>query len=715
MFVAADVRHLINLFPPTTKPKDPSPADQSTSFASSDTNNTFSTSGIPSFIPSATHPILYPFPVLQRKLLNHLSSHGSISTSSLSSLLDVPDPTTIIRWADQQPTLSTPAARKPDLPPWQQKVVAIWFLFQARYRPTRISEAAEFFGLDAEIVEAIVKAHAETWQGVEVKGLWVTKRMWEGRRRVVSTTLGDAEKHGEKKTLEGLEGWDETVVRLLVTLALGEERGGQWELQREGCGWSFVPATGNGPSEKTGLDDLVKTYRHEFQTVGWVTIAGTGEQRAVILERLREDGDLDDTTELESDSATDSATQNKVPQDSVTLVASRKLNEASMKVLEILPDVAQAIWRDTQDKDLSFNTKVQSHITTSLQDSSISNTLLPLIELVLVSSNASKPIKEAWMSRLAILSSTSSTAFLSTVRNDLRLPLHLYTAPMALYSSDPTLAEHQTSFLYDFLRSDVLPAFFKSISTLDLPPPKDLSKELSKFKTTASEARNLDALLSVFKKFSRKTKLPDVHTPLSRAGTRSLSSRTTSRTASRSHSTALSSPASPSTEQSTTTAPAAEATTPPSLDEQAGKTDLLLARDTILSQDMKTLLKAKRPSDVLQQATWILLASVVEEPMVFISGGRDAGRMVKLFQRVASGVEDEGGGEVKDREVDEEGDEGEAMQPTREGYGERMDWVGAGRRLEGFRGKVKGGKEEGREVQGVRELAGRGWEGRRVR
>ncbi|KAG8624764.1 hypothetical protein KVT40_007831 [Elsinoe batatas] len=697
MFATTDVRHLINLFPPTTKPKDPSPADQSTpSTPLNDTDNTSPTSETPSFILSAADPVLHPLPVLQRKLLNHLSSHDSISTSSLSSLLDVSDPAAIIRWADQQLILSTPAARKPDLPPWQQKVVAIYFFFQARNRPIRISEAAEFFGMAAEMVEAIVKAHAKTWQGLEVEGWWVTRGRWEGQKRSVRKVLEEAEKGRDKTMLAGLDGWDETVVRLLVTQAVGEERDGQWQLRRQGSGWSFVPATANGGNDESELDVLVEKYRRELQTVGLVTIAGTGKQRAATVERLRRDGVLDDTTEL----VPESTTRNGISQDSITLVTSSKLKEANMKVLEILPDVAQAVWKETQDKDLSFNEKVQSRITSSLQDSAISETLKPIIGLVLASSDANKPITEAWTSRLTTLSSTSSTAFLGIVRNDLQLPLHLYTASMPLYSSDSSLAEHQSSFVYDFIRSDILSTFFESISTLDLVPPKDLAKEFSKFKTTASEARNLDTLLSAFKKFARKIKLPDVHTPLSRAGSRSLSSRTTSRIASRSHSAAVSSP-SPSAEQSATAPAPAEATNLSSLDEKEGTNELFLAaRDSILAQSIKTLQKAKRPSDVLQQATWILLASVVDEPMVFISGGRDAGRMIKLFQRLASSVP------VGEGRVDGEGKQVE-------GSG-GMDWVDAGKRLEEFRGRVKEGKEEGTEVQGIRELAERGWEGRRV-
>ncbi|KAF4548563.1 Hypothetical protein D9617_27g045310 [Elsinoe fawcettii] len=700
MFTTADVRHLIDLFPPSsahsTSNKDPLSAigpdtSRSTELVSSDAK------ALPTFISSASKPQLYPISVLKRKFTSHVATHGSVSTTHLSTLLDIADPAPLLQWADHNPSFSTPRWRKPDLPPWQQKVVAIWFFNLARRRPLHIDEATDFFGLEKGMVKAIILKFAKTFAGTSMRDWWVTEKLWEGTRRRLEVLRDQAVAEGRESERLQLQGWDAEVVNFLLADVLRGCRPGDCDLRSEGGAWWFIPLAALNRKQEGRLEEAVRDYGQKLNLQGWCIIAGSAEHQTTVLHRMKQTEMFANTIEVHCEG--DDGGEHW-PQNNSVLIKSSTLEATITKLLGLMPDVAHTSWKDTQDRDTTFGDRVRSLLRTAIDTTSQSQEDKTVCKLVLSSTTSSTTLKEAYLTQLSNFSAEASTMFLTALRAELQFPLHLYTSPLTLYAADQTLAEHQSSFLFEYVKSDILPTFFKSTATLDLPPPKDLAKELNKFKTAASEARNLDTLQSAFKKFARKVKLPDVHTPLSRAGGRSISckttSRTTSRTVSRSQSTALPTSATPvpgTSSPGSPDAPTEPASSPPTSSAPDSTSDsgqdLLFARSILIAQNLKTLSKAKRASDVLQQATWILLSSITTEPMVFISGGKDAGRMIKLFSKLAAGVEGDGGHDG-------------------------IDWIAAGRDLEVFRGRVKEGKETGEEVNAIKALAEKGWEKRQV-
>ncbi|TKX23134.1 hypothetical protein C1H76_4682 [Elsinoe australis] len=662
MFTSKDISQILSLFPPSAI-KDESP----------------------SFLLSKDGEQLVPFSTAQRKLQNQLATHGSVSVSSLGSLLDVRDTSPVIAWADKQLNFSTPNHRRPDVPPWIQKVVAVYFFYHAARRPVRTEDAAFIFSLDEIVVEQLVQAYARSFFTLIAIEDWrlaaTLKRNEIARlRRLVKEAQSTAT---EIEIFRGST-WPRVVLEVLVREAVDAESINEYELRQRGhTVWSVPTAA---MQQKAGglVEDLVNQYIKDIDTKDWCIIREEDSMQTAVLERLKNSDQKRGLVELEKDRQIDT---DSWARDSAVLVSKHKVEETTSLLAKLLHDAAQRIWQETQDRDLAFSPKVRSLLLTTIDSLDIPPSEKLIQTLFLSSTILPSRLQELYTIQLTNISTTASQSHLTTIRNDLQLPLHLYTASLSLTTPDPTLHEHQNSFIFDFIKSDILPAFNKALSTLALPPPKSLATELSKFRSAMQEARNIDAIQTATKRFSRKIKLPDASNPLTRDAGRSLASPSTN---SRAQSRAISEDATSPIASPDLTERTASPLSPGSnlASQESGLGDLRRVQNEILQQKLQILKRAKRPSDVLQQATWILIAAVSDEPVLFVSAGRDAGRVVRLYQRIASGRLGQGV-----QTVGQGGKEGE------------VDWVDAGRVLEEFREKVKAGTHSGEEVGRVRGLA----------
>lgn len=663
MFTSKDISHLLSLFPPSAI-KDESP----------------------SFLLSKDGEQLVPFSTAQRTLQNYLATRGSISTPTLRSLLDVRDINPLVAWADKQLNFSTPNHRRPDVPPWIQKVVAVYFFHHAARRPIRPEDAAFIFGLDEIVVEQVVQAYARscfTLIAIEDWRLAATLKRNEIAR--LRRLVKEAQSTATEIEISRGSTWPRVVLEVLVKEAVDAESINEYELRQRGRTIWFVPTA--AIQQKAGglVEDLVHQYTKEIDMKGWSIIREEVSVQTAVLERLKNSDQKGGLVELERDREVDTDSRHS---DSAVLVSNKKIEEITGHVTRLLPDAAQRIWQETQDRDLAFTPKVPSHLFTTIESADIPPSEKQIQIFFLSSTISPSHLQEPYTIQLTNISTTASQTHLTTIRNDLQIPLHLYTASLSLTPSDPTLHEHQQSFIFDFIKSDIVPSFNKALSTLALPPPKSLATELSKFRTAVQEARNIEAIQTAMKRLSRKIKLPDATKALTRDAGRSLaSSSTNSRAQSRAISEDATSPIASSDLIDRTSSPLPGAGSNPYASGPEGS-DLRRVQKEILQQKLQVLKRAKRPSDVLQQATWILIAAVSEEPVLFVSAGRDAGRVVRLYQRLASGRVEQG------------------LRPGEEGgEGGDVDWVDAGKKLEEFREKVKAGTQSGEEVEMVKGLA----------
>ncbi|PSK34865.1 hypothetical protein B9Z65_1448 [Elsinoe australis] len=660
MFSSKDISLLLSLFPPSAI------NDES-----------------PSFLLSKNDHHLVPFSIAQRKLQNQLATHGSVSVSSLGSLFDVRDISSFIAWADKQLNFSTPNRRRPDVPPWIQKVVAVYFFYHAARRPVRTEDAAFIFGLDEIVVKQIVQAYSRSFFTLTAIEDW---RLAAGLKRNEIARLRRLAKEAQSTAteIEISRGstWPRVVLEVLVKEAVDAESINEYELRQRGRTTWFAPTA--AIQQKAGglVEDLVDQYTKDIDNKGWCIIREEGSVQTAALERLKDSDLKAGLVELERDREVDTDSWHS---DSAVLVSNKKIEEITGHLTKVLPDAAQRIWQETQDRDLAFTPRVRSLLFTTIDSANIPPAEKQMQVLFLSSTISPSHLQGPFTIQLTNISTTASQSHLTTIRNDLQIPLHLYTASLSLTTPDPTLHEHQQSFIFDYLKSDILPSFNKALSTLALQPPKSLATELFKFRSAVQEARNIDAIQIAMKRFSRRIKLPDATRPSTRDAGRSLASSSTNpRAQSRAISEEATSPIASPDLTDRTSSPHSGAGTDLAAS-GSEESDLRRIQKEILQQKLQILKRAKRASDVLQQATWILIAAVSEEPVLFVSAGRDAGRVVRLLQKLADARKGHG-----EKAVGEGEDGGET------------DWVDAGKRLEEFREKVKAGTQSGEEVEGVK-------------
>ncbi|PNS19635.1 hypothetical protein CAC42_7479 [Sphaceloma murrayae] len=684
MFTAHDVSHILTLFPPATTSQHGSP-----------------------FTLSSQGDRLVTLSSAKKKLVDYVAISGGIPASAVAQLLDIKDATPILAWVDSNEEYSTPNHRRPDTPPQLQKVVAVYFFYLARQRPVRVADVADYFGLDAAVVQAIIDAYQRSFfELIDVEGICFAKGLRERELARSKKLVKRAEEEAKEQMVPALHGWPMSVTATVLKDASSQFGSGDYDLrEHDGSLW-FVPTGAVRQRLAMQAAEHEVKYEGQLDQYGWCRIEGDSPYRSQLVQKLRSARQPMNPAELQRDEGMNG---DEWPVNATILISEQKQHDVLEQCKGCLHDVATTIWERTQDRDTTFSTTARGILVKAIESSGSSTSDHFIEKIFLRSTTCSPKLQDSYALRLSSVSAAASEGLLKTVRSSLQVPLHLYTASLDTMSSDSTLHEHQQSLLYEYAKSDIIPSFHKTIDALPLKPPTALARELNRFKSAISDVRNLEAIRTATKKLCRKLKLPDANKPLHREGARSLtSSSTSSRTASVA---ALSSPdASARARIPTASAPSSPSPTPPVATASSTRaaidvngpgsttpSHLLAVRDDILGTSLRALVKAKRPSDVLQQATWILLASVVDEPMVFVSSGRDAGRMIRLYAGLGGGRD----GLMAD------GKEGAA--------GRGMGWADAGRRLEGFRLKVKEGKETKEEVDEIRDLARRGFEERVLR
>ncbi|KAF2150358.1 hypothetical protein K461DRAFT_280381 [Myriangium duriaei CBS 260.36] len=558
-----------------------------------------------------------------------------VSIKDLPHLLDIQDISSLVAWADGQPAFSTASNGRPSLPPWIQKTIAIRFFAQARHGFINVYDEERFWSLPAEILEEIVRVYSTSFGRLqETEGYFATPQLVKKTKDSLLQLCREAEAEPAARNLSLSMGQiPREVLHELTSRMQAQSTLQRFEVQFREDGVWFVPveaiARQSEQKQKTTLADYAQRLSSESHCI----ITEQGTTATDIVEQLI--GGSDSTTDDDSKRTVQlvkhpSTAASDWPSSTI-LIKQHLLTRNLDIVLAHIPSAVTGLWNTSQPPDSTFTPAVQSLLSPSPS---------PLLSALLLSTS-SQPVREAYTAEHTSLLSRSTISLYTHLQMTLFHPLFLYTAPLNLPEvlSDSTLAEHQQSFLLSHVKDSLLPTVL-DISALSLPPPQALRTELSRFATTATGADSLDALLSASRRLGRKTR-PSTLPPASTAG-----------------------------------------------DEQE-RVQRLQARDEAVTTLLARLGRTKRASDVLQQVAWVLLAAVSTEVVaLWVSAGRDAGRVVKCFGRFVENVtEDETG----------------------------FGWKDAARRLEDFRGKVKDGKQSEADVEVVRELARRGWEGRRCR
>lgn len=149
--------------------------------------------------------------------------------------------------------------------------------------------------------------------------------------------------------------------------------------------------------------------------------------------------------------------------------------------------------------------------------------------------------------------------------------------PISLYilglAQDATLREHQEDYLGEHFRREVIPEFIEHARRL--ASDKAASRDLDKLAATCAQAKTLTEVQHAVSKFAKKQKI-DAPTSAQIAGVKAMT----------------------------------------------------------LQTKLKDMVRMTRGSDVLQNTIWILLAA--ETDGLYMSSGKDTGRMIKLYQQIGA-------------------------------------------------------------------------------
>lgn len=197
------------------------------------------------------------------------------------------------------------------------------------------------------------------------------------------------------------------------------------------------------------------------------------------------------------------------------------------------------------------------------------DTATPTLSLaILESGDKDGQIQSSFETQRLKLQQETTDAFATALQTQLLAPLKLYTQG-ADTIADPTLSPRVLDFIHDWARKELVPSVLQHLKTANLIPNKPASRDLDRFAESAQAAKNLDDMHTAAAKLARKQKIE------------------------------LPSPS-------------------------------LLAnrKQEILAQKVAGMKKMKRPSDLLQNVIWILLAR--DRQGLYVSSGKDTSRMIRL-------------------------------------------------------------------------------------
>jgi len=192
------------------------------------------------------------------------------------------------------------------------------------------------------------------------------------------------------------------------------------------------------------------------------------------------------------------------------------------------------------------------------------------LKSAILRSEHAPPVKNIFETQVAELQESTTQQFTDLIRTKLLGPLQLYSNG-AESIADVTLQARVLEFETDWARRTLTPEILLTIRDQKLVASKNASRELDKFTEAAQAAKTLPEVISAASKLVRKLKIdqPDAHA-------------------------------------------------------------LSEIKQSILNEKVAWLKRVKRGSDLLQNLTWILLASSSDG--LFMSSGKDTSRMIKLYQ-----------------------------------------------------------------------------------
>ncbi|GAM87061.1 hypothetical protein ANO11243_050820 [Dothideomycetidae sp. 11243] len=604
MFSRNDIRYIIETLPQSTTSRD-------------DANL---------FLPSLNGETLVPFATAKSDLLSLIRRDVAVSVHDIPRLLELKNPESLLDWADGQEDLSTPGNRRPSVPPWIQKTIAIHFFAKARHGFVSLQDVAHFWSLPLGTIEKIVAAYSPSFSRLEhVEGYHISLSALTRAKASLRRLCTEAQRTASSLNVSHERGDvpKEILATLLQQMAHGPDALEPFEIERRDSGLWFVPVEAMKRLEEEQRTTSFGKYAEKLSTDGYCIVSEDAQATHSIVEQLGAKAvapgyDNSSQAIVQLEKHADTKATDWASGETAVLVKQQLLTSALGQLLSSVPAAATAVWHATQDEDGTFNASVCNHLSPATDPAEELNSLILL-------STSSSSIRQAYQDQLLAIHAKATKQLWHHLQLTLSTPISLYTKSLDLCASDPTLKEHQQSFLLSHIVSDILPTSLPL--RLALAPPAAAAKELSRFRAAAETSPSVDALTTALKRLMRKTR------------------------------------------------PAQDDWTLPTSNE---------VRDDLLAARVRGLDRVMRPSDVLQQVTWVLLASVVDEDVLFVSGGRDAGRMVKLLSRVAGERPADGG----------------------------FDWVAAARRMETFRASVKEGKQTEQEVEDVRDLGRRGFDAR---
>ncbi|GAB7356026.1 hypothetical protein MBLNU459_g6646t1 [Dothideomycetes sp. NU459] len=188
-----------------------------------------------------------------------------------------------------------------------------------------------------------------------------------------------------------------------------------------------------------------------------------------------------------------------------------------------------------------------------------------------------EPVVRAFEQRLAQLQESTVQQFTETLQSQLLCPFRLYSQGLETIT-DNTLQPRVSEFVRDWARRELVPEVLSAIKEKKLIATKATLREVEKFTEAVQSARNMDEVSAAMAKLVRKLKI-----------------------------------------------------------EQPDTAALATAKRTTLNQKLVAMRKMKRGSSLLQNLTWILLATSREG--LYMSAGKDTSRVIKLYQTTSGDAE----------------------------------------------------------------------------
>lgn len=248
---------------------------------------------------------------------------------------------------------------------------------------------------------------------------------------------------------------------------------------------------------------------------------------------------------------------------------------------------------------------------------------------ILLSTDHHAQILDEWTTTISALRSQAEVDLASLISHELLPPITLYTnGAKLLDTKDDSLRQRNKDHVTTHLKTEILTPLMTRIRTEKIFPSRAAKQEFEKFNTAVADAKEPEGILTAVKRFQRKTK--------------------PSFTASRANSNSNISPEPVKRAKSPESESETSSPGPESRRSERDEPGLAAIKTRIMAEKLAAMGRMRRASDLLQHATWILLACLpVHAECLFVSAGKDASRMIKVY---AALVKDLGDGHEREQD-----------------------------------------------------------------